>query len=59
MASKEISKIVAGHFEEHNKLGLKPNFQKFQVTEDLRNPKRRLIAGCRRSTINCGKDVFP
>ena len=29
----QISKKVAGHFEEHKKLGRQPNFQKFLVTE--------------------------
>ena len=35
MTRNEISKIVPGHLEEHNKLGLQPKFQKFLVTGDL------------------------
>ena len=38
----QISKIVAGHFEDHKKLGRQPNISKFLATGGLRNSKRRL-----------------
>ena len=39
----QISKIVAGHFEKHTKLG---RFHIFLATGGLRNPKRRLFREC-------------
>ena len=42
----QISKKVAGHFEEHKKLGRQPNFQNFLATGGLVIPRRRLIGGC-------------
>ena len=41
----QISKKVAGHFEEHKKLGRQPKFQKFLATGGLVIPRRRLIGG--------------
>ena len=41
----QISKKVAGHFEEHLKLGRQPNFQKFLATGGLVIPRSRLIRG--------------
>ena len=42
----QISKKVAGHFEEHKKLGRQPKFQKFLATGGLVIPRGRLIGGC-------------
>ena len=47
----QISKKVAGHFEEHKKLGRQPNFQKFLATRGLVIPRRRLIGGCDDSSV--------
>ena len=41
----QISKNVAGHFEEHEKLGRQPKFQTFLATEGLVISRRRLIRG--------------
>ena len=41
----QISKKVAGHFEEHKKLGRRPKFQTFLATGGLVIPRRRLIRG--------------
>ena len=39
------SKIIAGRFEEHKKLGQQTNFQKFMATGGLKNPKSTPIGG--------------